>query len=1538
MEARSVIGDIRTLRDGAGLPTADFEVTVAAPREFSDEEVFGAAPRELTDAEVFGAPAPPPAAQPGALERGIGRPASIGVRNVAQGALGVLDMLNNAGGAVLNAPFAAYDALRGNAPGTSEPFRYGAIRRGVDAAMDAAGAARPETSAERLTGALVEGAAGTLTTLPGAQAVARLLPQGTARTVAEAVGSGAAVDAAAGAAGGVAQEAVSQAGGGDAEQLASSFGGGVLGGLLAQAVIASVMARRGRTPTGIAPGEQIMPDRSAVTPEEVSTVINDLDLRAVAEANGITPDDPRYTMLEARLAARRAAEARPNGAVAAQTAARGVPNAEALARGDRATNREVARERRLADFEAERPAMPPEQTPPRPDVMAVTPDGQAFPADPGTETGRRMRADPGPDRFSDVPSVGGATPETVQGYRLRGIPDQEIAQSAQAFDQAAARRQRVADPAMRDDRAGTATPEGPQQVQVLLDQGFPVRMLEDLGGGVVRVQRFDPRTGAPEAGAEPYAMNRADLTVRNYTLDPRAAQDFQGASRGPARSGADLNLPRQTFRTTEPDPNENFPGATRPGPGDGEPPMGRSPFPEQPEGSARAREGSRSEQRYRDAEEALRDFARRQQERAERQRASGDAGPRASGEYTERTSNRAAPVGEDGRYPTDPAGNVRSAEGGAIRFGDQKQAARWIISEGQKNSRDQVFEIANHPAGSGFTARVRGFTEPPQADAGSRGAGDAASPPPPRGEDPASAPAAEPPRLNAPEGGDTPIYTNPVTDPSAWRRFVGEPLAATIRGIVNDTQGAANLFRWLTYTADSELRARPSAQRSATFRAELDGLFARAGEDASAGRTFDEAVFAETNRNLIRVQRIEDAVKAAGVDAADLRAAVTGGRPAKPVPAALVQQVRTLLADLHRMQTDAGVDIGNAGPRYFPREIDTGAVFKNDGSEQRFFQKIVAEYQRADGPGLSAKAAQEAATMLLTAMKARADGATLDGQPVGRGNAMNTKSREFAPGADQRLADFYVTDVPRVLGLYTLRAVKRAEIARRFGEPVPTTNGVTLPKLDERMAQMQQEGATSGDLEALRHYVGIATGVSIPRTPRALDWLRTWATVGNLNASSIINLSETLMPAVRAGNLGGTFKDLARVVRQFQREVRKMPRDDRATLAERLGVIAGREHNAIMQARFGAGEISDRLAARVQTGFFRAIGMEQLTTAIRVASAERGIEFIRDMSLAATGDRKFLGLFGDQNRARFFLRELGVPRGKEDDFARFVREHHNADYPSQVLNTEAGRMWQTAVGRFVDQTSMRPSVSTRPRWAASPVGSILFNLSSYPYAFGKNVIGRAVGLGTEGVTGKGYSPVERLALLAPILLPLAAFSAASVALFAARDDITGDPSVEKRKTDNRRFQDMVDASNLTGGAGPWINLLTAGVGGYQGGFTQQAAGPVMGMPLGLVEALGGYLSVRNSPNTNTSERALARSTYRSVVEPGVNMAASLLPGGIARTGVIIGTSLPAVRDTFVDEVAGPQSPRARRATQRQPIYGLGDAVMEPTRRGVPIRQ
>jgi hypothetical protein len=78
-------------------------------------------------------------------------------------------------------------------------------------------------------------------------------------------------------------------------------------------------------------------------------------------------------------------------------------------------------------------------------------------------------------------------------------------------------------------------------------------------------------------------------------------------------------------------------------------------------------------------------------------------------DYDNRTT-----AGPDGRFPVDEFNYVLSGKGTPIRFGDQMQAARWVISA-QRTKTDQYFEIANHPF-DGWTVVERGRNPKPNSE------------------------------------------------------------------------------------------------------------------------------------------------------------------------------------------------------------------------------------------------------------------------------------------------------------------------------------------------------------------------------------------------------------------------------------------------------------------------------------------------------------------------------------------------------------------------------------------------------------------------------------------------------------------------------------------------------------------------------------------------------------------------------------------------------------------------------------------------------
>lgn len=134
------------------------------------------------------------------------------------------------------------------------------------------------------------------------------------------------------------------------------------------------------------------------------------------------------------------------------------------------------------------------------------------------------------------------------------------------------------------------------------------------------------------------------------------------------------------------------------------------------------------------AEEArkatVEDLERRWQERASARESTGEsrnagAEKKYQGYKASEFSNTAKAQSADGRFETDEFGYVRSSKEGPLKFADQKQAARWIVNRGHKNSPDQIFEIDNHPSGRGYTVREYGKSEPPPE--GRKPGGDAQS-------------------------------------------------------------------------------------------------------------------------------------------------------------------------------------------------------------------------------------------------------------------------------------------------------------------------------------------------------------------------------------------------------------------------------------------------------------------------------------------------------------------------------------------------------------------------------------------------------------------------------------------------------------------------------------------------------------------------------------------------------------------------------------------------------------------------------------------
>lgn len=255
--------------------------------------------------------------QESATDAALRAPGRAG-RALIQGPAGVFDMVNNAGAAVLNAPFVAWDLARGNAPGTSEPFQYGTIGRQARRVADAAGLPDYDPSlAGQIGGALAEGGAGGGPTQILGRLAARSLT-GAPQTVARAFGDAPGVDFAAGAIGQASGEGVQQAGGGEAASMGANFGASALSAVVMSTIIAAAARRRG------VPAATV--DPASLTPDELALAVGDPDVVAAYRQAGLSDEDIRGAMQAFTLADRQRQRVAP-GVVDAAPGAPPVPSA-----------------------------------------------------------------------------------------------------------------------------------------------------------------------------------------------------------------------------------------------------------------------------------------------------------------------------------------------------------------------------------------------------------------------------------------------------------------------------------------------------------------------------------------------------------------------------------------------------------------------------------------------------------------------------------------------------------------------------------------------------------------------------------------------------------------------------------------------------------------------------------------------------------------------------------------------------------------------------------------------------------------------------------------------------------------------------------------------------------------------------------------------------------------------------------------------------------------------------------------------------------
>lgn len=632
-----------------------------------------------------------------------------------------------------------------------------------------------------------------------------------------------------------------------------------------------------------------------------------------------------------------------------------------------------------------------------------------------------------------------------------------------------------------------------------------------------------------------------------------------------------------------------------------------------------------------------------------------------------------------------------------------------------------------------------------------------------------------------------------------------------------------------------------------------------------------------------------------------------------------VQKIRGLYRELYLYQKRAGIELGNFGSTYLPRMLNNEAVLAD---RQGFVDAASKAYETT---GMQPAEARDAAHQWWDAVLrgdsgfAHADGDIIFDSSNLNGEPKHTRERVFGPSGEAFMERFYNRNVMDATLSYINRAVRNAEMTRRFGSDFGKYRDIQQRFIDEGHGPKLRE---------MNSNVAAQLGATTARDggdASIVRLLNTYSAIHFLPRAAFSSLSEPSIMAVRTGrvrDMWNAYKDSAV---QFVRQVGQMEPDYATKLSEDLGIVLAHLSDSSTSTSLDSRYFNDaanRGGTWLTSQFFRRTGLAQWTEGTRVATVKMGERFLHRLSEDVLQDG------ATKASSIRYLKELGV----EDPvaFAKFVRNLNKslpqkfaADARRQAImsdTTKQNAAYRDALVRFAEQTIMNPNKGTRPRWANHPLGGVIFNLQSYLYAFHENVNKRVVRtMGTALDPRNELKVADRLRMAKPLAL-LGATVGIQYMLNELRQKVFTDPSrrFNEPDTPGMKFGKALSRANLIG---RYDFIANAALGmKYDKEPATVMAGPVLGLMSELFKAGVDFYSPQNSKNTNTAERRMHRLAYDSLIQPSANAAFSAIPGGWLGGAVgaagIQAASHPAVRESYVENMAGPPVDPKKRPPKR----------------------
>ena len=301
---------------------------------------------------------------------------------------------------------------------------------------------------------------------------------------------------------------------------------------------------------------------------------------------------------------------------------------------------------------------------------------------------------------------------------------------------------------------------------------------------------------------------------------------------------------------------------------------------------------------------------------------------------------------------------------------------------------------------------------------------------------------------------------------------------------------------------------------------------------------------------------------------------------------------------------------------------------------------------------------------------------------------------------------------------YLSNTIKRSEYNKRGGAE-------KVSELINKLPKDQQTYAT----EAVTALLGKVN----PDMGNLFRFANSWGLVANITTllafTVFASLPDFAGPVLRSKEFNSLKSAGSTLSNYFNNK------EEAARFAKDIGVIAT---DAINTMYVNAGELDfmTEKSKRVAEQFFRYTGLEWYTKFTRIFAAGMGKRFLLEHQLRADQ--------GDTTSIRY-LKELDLT-------AADVKAWNDNN---QNLDGELGNKIKLSLARFVDESIVRPNAAERPIWASDPRFALIWQLKSFFYAYGKNIIGGLFRESQNRYNESGLtSATLPLLLAATTLLPL----------------------------------------------------------------------------------------------------------------------------------------------------------------------------------------